>query len=330
MFLFLKKKFRFYITVIIMIAVTIPFASLYLTFRTTLENDYAENSAKSHKQISRIFDLQISQIENSINMYVFKYRLSEALSTTSHVEISNSDLKNIMLYCPDISYVSLLDKNKSILYYSSSVITDFLSDLVNNPENDKYFNSEGGKWFITKYHIFSKNSEYSWVYIMPISDASSSHLGYICVLLSEEVFSDFFNRFSNDYCRYNSFYLYSQDSHATSSEAILSHSGNLSETDIISAVNNSAENKGRKIQLSSYPLSDSNLKIISVLRYNYIASILRNLLILLIAIWGILLLLCIALSSKITDIFIADLQNLTKKVDNYIISKKEAEDKEND
>ena len=330
MFLFLKKKFRLYITVIIMIAVTIPFASLYITFRSTLEKDYSENSEKSHKQISHILDLQISQIENSINMYAFKYRLAETLASAKHPEISSSDLKNIMIYCPDISYVSILDKNKNIISYSSSVINSLLSDIIKDPQYDKYFNEKDGKWFITKYHILTKNSEYSWIYIMPISGSDSSHVGYVCVVISEEFFSDFFERFSNDYCRYNSFYLYSTESSDTSSEAIIANSGQLTESDIASAINNTYDNSNKNIKLSSYQLSDSSLKIISVLRYNYITSIIKSLLILLITIWVILLLLCIFLSAKLTNIFIVDLQQLTLKVDKYISSKKGTGEENND
>ncbi len=332
MFGFLRKKLNRYIIVTIMSIITISFLSLYAVFRYSLENDYIEKQENVHKQIARLLDMRITQIENSIDMYIFKTQLGSNLLDDKSLN-ATADFKTLKTYSPDVSYAMIYDTEMKLRYYSSSVpLTDFDTVLITD-ETRKIPSKSGSFWqcgYIRK--TFSPDSiVFSWIYTTPIY-CRETLAGYISVAIFDQCFIDFFDDFRNDYCVSDSFYLSSEKGKQNCIKQILSKENKLDESNLYSVLNNEHTETNRPAKISAYPLSPDGMRLICVLRNSYPKNLSDILLKWILSAWILLMVLCVFSSFKVTEHFIDDLNNLTLKVKNYTNSKQKEQthDQDND
>lgn len=321
MFVFLKKKLNRYIIISIMLVFTIPFLSLYFTFRHTLESDYIQNSYKTHKQITQLLNIKISQIESSIDMYIFRSRPDKMFLNENHTT-SDSDFKTLHIFSPAIDYVAIYDSNMKLISYDSfSPISDFTDLLKSDSMQQSLLTKE--KFWTNKYFSFAR--QLYWIYTAPIF-SNDNFVGYISVMIRNSFFEEFFEDFNNDYCAYNSFYLYSETGKEACINEILLKEKNLNDTIITSAVyENHNQQDYKSIRISAYPLETPDMHLICILRNNFPLKLSNIFLLWLAVAWIILTCLCIIFTSKISNQFINDLRALSKKVKNYTNSKQEEE-----
>ena len=318
MFSKLKKKFICRITAIILLIITIPFIVLYASFKFSLENDYTENSEKFHRQIAQTLNRKLSQIEDSVNLYIFKYQLENAFKNSSEQYFSVNDLKNLPNYCPDVSSAFIIDTFGNIKYYNSGdILSDFHRLLSDNSYHSCFF-SNTPTWFFAD---FTEINNAYWICTMPINFENNTPVGYISVLIESQKLNKFFHDINIEYCQNDLFYLYSKRSRELLLPKIQNNAGIKTNARLLESIASGNSAKDGNTTISSYPLSSDSMQLISVSKKDYIAHTMRSLVLPLFGIWCALLPLCFFLSSKITNQFIFDLQKLCSKVKNYTTSK---------
>ncbi|MBP3360300.1 MAG: cache domain-containing protein [Clostridia bacterium] len=288
MFFALQRNFKFRIAVAIMSVITIPFVSLYVSFKILLTGDYSANSEKFHRQMAQTADIKLTQIENSVRMYAFKYHLGNAAA--GNISFSNNDLKNAANYCPDISSSLVFDNGGTPRYYNSNHALTTFNRLVSDSVFRRYLLSKEAVWFSAYTPDEFGRKKLFWFYNTPIYSEKNIQTGYFTVLINNEKFNTFFKVPNTDYCRNDSFFLYSEN-------------GDKSISD--------------KSKASIYPLSPKHMSLAVSSTGSYINGIMFKLFLLLAVIWAVLLVVCIFLSSKITNIFVFDLRKLCKKINAY-------------
>lgn len=319
MFITLQNKFKRLITIIILLIIAISFIALYFSFQFTLEQNYTENSRKFHRQIAQTLNLKLSQIENSVNLYIFKYHLPNVLDDSPSYQFFNNDLKNLSNYCPDVSCAFVFDAAGTIKYFNNGTLSYEFARLLSDNRNHTFFFSDKPVWFSTN---FTGLSDSYWICTIPICGSQNSPAGYISILIENHKFSSFFSTLNTDYCQHDLFYLYSDHSSGLLLKNIQT-SAKLDSTDELAAVASSNRTiQYKESTISVFPLSSDSLKLISISKKDYINSILRKFLLLLIGIWLVLFFICSYVSAKITNQFIFDLQKLCKKINTYTKSKK--------
>ncbi len=320
MFSLLKKKFKISITLIIMILLLIPIIFLYTSFKISLEHDYDKNSEKFHSQMSQIFDMKISHIENSVNMFIFKYQLGNVLTYTGDSNFSNNMLLNISSYCPDISYACIFDKDSNIRYMNNSVLSKCFTETIKNGSVD-YF-SKKSTWRSMYLEEKYNTKKLYWIYICPISSSDGDICGYAASFIENNSFADIFEQFNTDYCLNNSFYICSNRENDTNLAEILSGFHKKDASAIKNAVMSGGSLDVGKKKLRSYNLKPGELRFVTIYKNDYILSILKEFLLILAVAWIIMLFASLFISSEITNQFVGDLENLCVKVNNFTKSKK--------
>lgn len=319
MFLILQKKFKQRITAIILLIITIPFVALYLSFKFSLERDYAEKKERLYHQITQTLNLRLLQIENSVKLYAFKYQLDKVLVDSSTYSFSNNDLKNFPNYCPDISNAFIFDTALKLKYYNSGSLEADFRHLISEYNTRQYLSSDKPIWFSA---YLEESSSVFWICNMPICSEENTIVGYVSILIENNKFNSFFDNLNVDYCRDDLFYLYSEHGGQISLKEIQTEARLASNDKLIEAIASDGHIEHRKTSISVYPLSSDTMKLVSISKNQYIHTILRNFFLLLFGIWIVLLVICCFISEKITDQFIFDLQNLCNKVTAYTKSKK--------
>ena len=316
MFPELKKNFIRRITAIIVMIITIPFIALYFSFKISLDKDYAENSKKFHRQIAQTLNMKLSQIENSVNLYIFKYQLKDVFNRASVHEFSVNDLKNIQNYCPDVSDAFIFDTAGSIKYYNNGYVLPDFYRLLSNDSYRSYFFSDTPVWCTFD---FDESRESYWIYTVPIVFDEDIPAMYISVLIRSETLNELFNNQNTEYCRNDLFYLYTEQSRDVILRRIQDDAGIKTNVNLINSITNSSSVKDGHITISSYPVHLDSMRLIVISEGGYI---MRGFFLLLLGIWGILLVICFFITTKIINQFIFDLQKFCLKVKNYTISKK--------
>ncbi len=319
MFSALQNKFKKFIIIIIMLLITIPFIALSLSFQMTIKQNYTENSQKFHHQMAQTLNLKLSQIEDSVNLYVFKYHLANVLIGSPNHSFSHNDLNNLPNYCPDASCAFVFDTAGNIKYCNKGNLLRDFERLFSDDSYHPYFFSEKPVWFSIE---FTAQNNCYWIYTMPIYNEQKIPVGHISILIEDQKFNNFFNNLNTDYCQNDLFYLYSDRSRNLLLKNIQAAAKLDSSAELWSAIQSSSQVKYKKASISVFQLSSDSLKLVSISKKDHINNILRNFFLLLLGIWFVLLLICIYASTKITNQFIFDLQRLHKKINTYIKSKK--------
>lgn len=318
MFSALQNKFQKLI-IIIMLLVSIPFIALYFSFQHILTNDYRGNSEKFRPQIAQTLNLKLSQIEDSVNLYIFKYHLADVLTAYPSHNFLNNDLKNLLNYCPDADCAFIFDTAGNIKYYNNgSLFHNFVQVFSDNNYSSYFFSSET-IWLNIDFTEQRKNY---WICTMPIYSNQNIPAGYISVLIENQKFINFFSALNTDYCQNDLFYLYSDHSSDFLLKNIQTSAKLTSADKLLEAISSNRSVQCKKSIISVFPLNSDSLKLVSISKKDYINNILRKFLLLLIGIWLVLFFICCYVSAKITNQFIFDLQKLSKKVNMYTNSKK--------
>lgn len=319
MFSALQNKLKRFIIIIIMLLITIPFIALYFSFQHTLAQDYKENSEKFHHQIAQTLNLKLSQIEDSVNLYIFKYHLADVLSVYPSHNFFNNDLKNLPSYCPDASCAFVFDASGNIKYFNRGNLSYDFAQLLSNNSYRPYLFPGKPVWF--NIDLTEQRDSY-WIYTMPICNDQNIPTGYISILIENQRFNNFFNNLNTDYCQNDLFYLYSEHSRNLLLKNVQITAKLDSADELSDAISSDNSVKYEKTTISVFPLNSDALKLISISKKDHINTILRNFLFLLLGIWVVLFVICIYASSKITNQFIFDLQKFYKKINTYTKSKK--------
>lgn len=313
MFSDLRRSFKIRTTVTAMLLITIPFVVLYFCFSALLENDYDETSQKFHRQMAQATDSKLTQIEEYVKLYVFKYNLGNILSESPSYTFSNNDLNNLSCYSSDIYASFISDNNGNLRYYNNGALNipfeKFLSENFSNP---KVF-SEKAIWLNKDF----KNLGVFWVCTMPIYFMQNTKVGYISILIDSKSISKFLNTLNTNYSRNDLFYLYSTTSNQSVLHEIQQNTLLKDDNSLLNVIKSNQTVSSKKGNISVYPLSADSMMFICVSKKDYINNIMHKFLLLLIGCWLILFLICAFISNKITNQFVFDLQKLCKKIKNY-------------
>ena len=329
MFSFLKKKFNLYMIIATVLVITVPFISLYAFFYHSLEQDYIENSYNSQRQITRLLDTKLTQIQNSIDMYIFRTKLGSTLPRENTVNVNFTTLKT---YAPEVDYSIIYGADMSLRYYNSYSAVNIFNNILDTGELQQRLAGKEKFWQCTYYTNSANNKTLIWIYTAPIY-SNDVHTGYISVMIPNRFFLNFFEDYKNEYGSYNSFYLYSDTASSYCINEMLLSEHKLTADDIYSALDGKpAQKKYKHMTVSAYPLSVKEMHLICILRTKYPASLSHILLSWIVIAWIVLVTLCIFSATKITSCFIGDLQNFKSKINDYTDQKEKEQknDQDND